>query len=342
MRGSRTVSKYINPKCLVPLIGSVALILFSSSAQAQETTFLDFGTIQSALSGTKETTLGISQLFLLPLFAFYMIHQQLKLNPEQQNYAQGLIQLVLIFVALATYDPFFSSCSVLFRNISEQIFSPADFDSFKDALSNMTPTTEQGGMAQFWGIIRFQAMGILAYLSFWFVTIASYFLILLRNVMLGFLYVIGPIWLAVSLLPEKQGALYRFFEQVVMVNGWTIVSNIIFKIMFVAFYQETHNVENHFVEIIAANIALGTLILSTPKLTAKLAEGAGIGSVNALPALQSQVTKVGMLAAGIGMRGWQSGVSRFGGAGAASMMSSVLPIKPAVKPVSAVNSVSRK
>jgi hypothetical protein len=260
-----------------------------------------------ALQPTHNKVLGIAWLLLLPLFAFNLIVQQMKGLSEKPEYGRTVLQLALIIFLFQIYEPFFSKSYIFFREVSREIFSDSEFAAFVENIWTGMPANQEavGGL---WGFLKGSVATFVVTLSYILCAISFYFLLIIKNTFLGFLYVVGPIWLAVSLMPGKRETLYGFIETVLLINGWTVVANILQKIIFVSVYNLSLDPTQDFLPVVGANIVLSTLLLTTPKITSMLVRGHGLGGTGAL---ESGVRRAIDMGKSVGALAWIKSKSAF-------------------------------
>jgi hypothetical protein len=102
--------------------------------------------------------------------------------------------------------------------------------------------------------------------------------------------------------------LYGFIETVLLINGWTVVANILQKIIFVSVYNFSLDPTQDFLPVVGANIVLSTLLLTTPKITSMLVRGHGLGGTGAL---ESGVRRAIDMGKSVGALAWIKSKSAF-------------------------------
>lgn len=238
---------------------------------------MTFPQMKAELSGLFDQVQDLAIILAFPFFVFSLVIEQFRSLDEKPEYFRMIKGLVLFFIALALYDPIFVNVNEVASQLATIIFSESDFQQFQKRLLESAFTHDSP--SSFLQILRGGISYILLIVSYFITGIAFYFLDLIRRVALGFLYVMGPLWLVIGVLPHRSGSMGKFFQSVIVVNAWVIIANLLMKIqsLFATSYYE--NIESHLFPTIASNIVLGVMLLMTPKITSSIASMSTIGGL---------------------------------------------------------------
>lgn len=283
-----------NLQWLIAIVTLLIVVVFPAECLAVEgeSGWRDFGQLIAKLKPTYEVVLNIAAVFMLLFFVYAIIIEQAQGLDNRPNYFGIIKQLFLIFIMFNFYEPFFEASNSIMRVVSDRIFSEQEFAEFLTTIWTGIAESQnkEGGM---WGMLRGGVSTFLVTLSYIVSAVSFRFLAIVRYTLLGFLYVIGPFWLAISLLPGKRETLFRFIESVLLVNAWGIVANVLLKIMFISAHHLHLDPSEDFLPVIAANLVLASLLITTPKITVMVARGEGLSGT---AILESSVRKARGLA----------------------------------------------
>lgn len=262
----------------VLLIGFGVLTAGSSAyASGQAFTVMDFLSMMPALDEVREMVLHFAVMMMLPFFTFAVLMQQVEGLDGKPNYWKPVIRVVMILAFFGFYQTFFEKSYLVCRDISERVLNDSEFRQIMDDLWINSPYGTDASLLDIWAQLKGGMGRIIISLSYLFALVMFYFLMIVRNTLLGFLYVIGPLWVVVSLLPKKDGVFYNFVENVLIIDAWSIVGNILQKIFHLTVFHGGLNAESNFVPLVASNIVLASLLIATPRITTMAVQGAGLG-----------------------------------------------------------------
>ena len=272
--------------------------------------------VNTLLGKTYAIGLAMIPIFLMvvlfnQLFAALVLSQRFRLD------VQPIVRGFVILFALTFYTDFMNVISATIQALSDYIGPDKTFmQKLADMWNLLLPGTEGGGLpsnmeelyATFTRLMQFDLVNwLLALLEGSFVHVVRKGIELLRLVLLGFLYVVGPLALGFSVIPGFNSLAMKWLLSYLTVQCWSITLIILDTLVteFNSLYLNGLLFSN---ELGASNFVLVSLIIvilyfMVPHLTAYY-----LGHSHAA-IFQSRIFSTALLGAGMAYQGGRAAVA---------------------------------
>ncbi len=272
--------------------------------------------VNALLEKTHAIGLAMIPIFLMvvvfnQLFAALVFSQRFRLD------VQPIVRGFVILFALTFYTEFLEVISGTIEALADYIGPDKTFmQKLADMWNLLLPSTQDGGLpsnmeelyATFTRLMQFDLVNwLLALLEGSFVHVVRKGIEIIRLVLLGFLYVVGPLALGFSVIPGFNSLAMKWLMSYLTVQCWSITLIILDTLVteFNSLYLNGLLFSN---ELGASNFVLVSLIIvilyfMVPHLTAYY-----LGHSHAL-IFQSRVFSTAMLGAGLAYQGGRAAVT---------------------------------
>ena len=185
-----------------------------------------------------------------------------------------LIRGCALLLVLASYAELVNVGSGALSSITTQVERPPGFwqglaDSATDELADDPDDTERRRRLTIGGILNLPAI-IMGFIQNGLVFIVRLGLQLVRSFLLAFLYIVGPIAIAISLIPGFTSTGLSWLRSFISIQFWELTLNLLDSLVhaFSQNYLDTIDPDaGRFIYTVAANLTIVFLYLMTPRIT---------------------------------------------------------------------------
>ena len=274
------------------------------------------GAVNALLTKTYAIGLAMIPIFLMvvvfnQVFAALVFSQRFRLD------VQPIVRGFVLLFALTFYTDFLDVISATIKALSDYIGPDQTFmQKLADMWNLLLPSTQDGGLpsnmeelyATFTRLMQFDLVNwLLALLEGSFVYVVRKGIELIRLTLLGFLYIVGPLAISISVIPGFNGVAMKWLQSYLTVQFWSVTLIILDTLVtqFNSLYLNGLLFSN---ELGAANFALVSLVIVilyflVPHLTSYY-----LGHSHAA-IFQSRVFSTAMLGAGMAYQGGRAAVA---------------------------------
>lgn len=254
---------------------------------------ITFGDLITSLGPTMAYMKAIAIKLLFLFFVVSLIIEQFKAISDEPNYLSIIFSVVLYFVIMAIYPTIMIHTYEICTDISKQIFSD---DNFFEFISRIQKNISDSN-ASFWEITKGGITGIVTWLSFCFISLAINLLLIVRLVLLGFIYCVTPLVCTMIVFRAKFKVISTIFVTIISVCLWSVIANLFLKVLFVVvgnFYNSDVNI----LVIISANVIVSVFMLSTPTIAFQIVNAESFAAHNMVQQVYYKLRDLSMVSAG--------------------------------------------
>lgn len=260
------------------------------------------------LAPTMDYIRSVSYKLVFLFFCISILIEQFKSLTEEPKYLHVVLSLFLFFGMVMVYPIVMKSSYVICSEMSKRILSDYEFSDF---LNKIQRFMDQQNLS-FWDITKGQITKIVSFLSFVLISLSINLLMVLRLILLGFIYCITPLICSMVVFRTGLSIVRTTFTTIVAICLWSVVANIFLKVMYLvvgSFYTSGANI----LVIISANVIVAIVMLSTPTITFQLVNFESIAATNLAQQAYQKLRDLSMVGTGIAVaKGVTASMGRWG------------------------------
>ncbi len=237
-----------------------------------------------------QTMSRIGFILLSILFIVAILHENFQALKNQSDYTGLFIRVLLVVGLLILYERFFVWVVYGADLVSNAILPHEEFQEVIKAFLRQPLTWKTA-----WKFDLRLTATVMNYVTYAIAGALLGAIMMLRFLLLSFLYVIGPVVISVGIYKGTSQGLDTWLKSLVAISSWNIFLSILMKVVSVmnltAIYLTD---ETNFMMILAANVLFIVLFVLVPFLANQFVSGKNISSLGsiALGAFTAIATRV--------------------------------------------------
>jgi hypothetical protein len=225
-----------------------------------------------------QTMSRIGFLVLSILFIASVLHENFQAMKNQSDYTGLLIRSILVIGLLVLYERFFVWVVYGMDLLSNSILPHEEFQEVIKAFLRQPITWKTA-----W---KFDLRLMATVMNYFTYAIAGALLgaiMMLRFLLLSFLYVIGPLVISAGIYKGTSQGLTAWLKSLVSISIWNVFLSILMKVVSVMNLTAVYLAnETNFLMVLAANVLFIVLFVLVPLLSSQFVSGASIGSLGSI------------------------------------------------------------
>ena len=237
-----------------------------------------------------QTMSRIGFILLSILFIVAILHENFQALKNQSDYTGLFIRVILVVGLLILYERFFVWVVYGADLLSNAVMPHEEFQEVIKAFLKQPLTWKTA-----WKFDLRLTATVLNYITYAIAGALLGAIMMLRFLLLSFLYVIGPVVISIGIYKGTSQGLNTWLKSLVSISSWNVFLAILMKVVSVmnltAIYLTD---ETNFMMILAANVLFIVLFVLVPFLSNQFVSGgnlSGLGSI-ALGAFTAIATRV--------------------------------------------------
>lgn len=271
-------------------------------------------TLLAALDPISDRIRTVSIAFMGLCFVAALIEDHFRGIQGESARPAIFFKALLFFVLLAAYKPFFLKVEQVGSGISNEIFTEAEFTTFVQEIWSGMNTAQQK-LDGVWGVLKGGVTTVVITLSYMVAILAYKILQIGKLIAFGVLYVLGPLVLAASVLPNRGKLTAGLATNIIAIGSWPIVGNLLLRLLKEIGIGAYYSNPEQFVPLIAANLTFAFSLMMVPSICSALCGGGSLGSVGSLVGLSALTTAIAPVSYSWGRvrdMTWSAGVRQIG------------------------------
>ncbi|HOW87318.1 MAG TPA: hypothetical protein PKV84_01505 [Candidatus Omnitrophota bacterium] len=236
-----------------------------------------------------QTMSRIGFILLSILFIVAILHENFQALKNQSDYTGLFIRVILVVGLLILYERFFTWIVYGADLVSNAIMPHEEFQEVIKAFLKQPLSWKTA-----WKFDLRLTATVLNYVTYAVAGALLGAIMMLRFLLLSFLYVIGPIVISVGIYKGTAQGLNTWLKSLVSISAWNIILSILMKVVSVMNLTAIYlTEETNFMMILAANVLFIVLFVLVPLLSNQFVSGgnlSGLGSI-ALGAFTAVATR---------------------------------------------------
>jgi hypothetical protein len=196
----------------------------------------------------------------------------------EADYVKLFLRLILIVSLLVLYERFFVWIVHALRLLADSIFSKEQYEETIKAIFQEIRGEKDMGFFSFQSLLR-GLNGITYHIALALLSVLHW----LQFILLSFLYILGPILIAVGIYEKTAQGLGFWLKSVIEVSSWQVLLSILLKVIATMNLTAIYFPQNsNTVAVFAANILFIVLFILVPLISRQIVSQGSLGGVGSL------------------------------------------------------------
>jgi len=225
-----------------------------------------------------QTMSRIGFILLSILFIVAVLHENFQAFKGQSDYTGLFIRVLLVVGLLILYERFFVWVVYGADLVSNAIMPHEEFQEVIKAFLKQPLTWKTA-----WKFDLRLTATVLNYVTYAIAGALLGAIMMLRFLLLSFLYVIGPIVISIGIYKGTSQGLSAWLTSLVSISSWNILLAILMKVVSVMNLTSIYLTEDtNFMMILAANVLFIVLFVLVPLLSNSFVSGKSLGGLGSI------------------------------------------------------------
>lgn len=225
-----------------------------------------------------QTVSRIGFILLSVLFIVAILHENFQAIKGKSDYTGLFIRSILVVGLLILYERFFIWIVYGMDMISGAILPHEEFKEVIKAFLTQPLTWKTA-----WKFDMRLTVTVLNYITYAFASCLLAVIMMLRFLLLSFLYVIGPLLVSAGIYKGTAQGLSAWIKSLISISFWNVIFSVLMKVVSVMNLTAIYLTgETNLLMILAANLLFIALFILVPFLSNQFVSGSSLGSLGSI------------------------------------------------------------